>query len=72
MDAADLARALRPPHWPIPTGAEAWADALLAFGLGLLAALAAYALLRLLLARRADPRRRLRAEIAGARAAAPA
>lgn len=72
MEPADLAQALRPIRWPVPTESEAWADALLAFGLGLLAALAVYGLLRLVLARREDPRRRLRSEIAAARALAPA
>ena len=67
MDPADLAAALRPIRWPIPTEAEAYADGLLAFGLGLLVALALYGLLRVFLARRADPRRRLRQEIAAAR-----
>lgn len=71
MDPTHLATDLRPIRWPIPTEPEAWADGLLAFGLGLLAALALYGLLRLVLARRADPRRRLRHEIAAARALAP-
>ena len=72
MDPADLAVALRPVRWPITTEAEAYADGLLAFGLGLLAAVAVYGLLRLVLARRADPRRRLRHELATARGLAPA
>lgn len=71
MDPAELAAALRPIRWPIPTEAEAYADGLLAFGLGLLVALATYGLLRLFLARRADPRRRLRQELAAARGLAP-
>lgn len=72
MDPADLAAALRPIRWPIPTEAEGYADGLLAFGLGLLAALAVFGLLRLFLARRADPRRRLRQELVAARGLAPA
>ncbi|MFT3971968.1 MAG: hypothetical protein QM699_00365 [Amaricoccus sp.] len=72
MDPAALATELRPVRWPVPTEAEGWADGLLAFGLGLLAALALYGLLRLVLARRNDPRRRLRGAIAAARPLAPA
>jgi hypothetical protein len=72
MDPAELATQLRPIRLPVPTEAEAWADGLLAFGLGLLAALAVYGLLRLVLARRADPRRRLRNEIAATRRLAAA
>lgn len=47
------------------------ADGLLAFGLGLLVALGVYGLLRLGLARRADPRRRLRAELVASRGLEP-
>ena len=71
MTPGELATALRPIRWPVPTEGEAVADGLLAFGLGLFVALCAYGLLRLLLARRADPRRRLRAELAATRGLPP-
>ena len=70
--AAGIAAALRPIHWPIPTEAEALLDGLLAFGLGLLAALLFYGLARLILARREDPRAALLAELAGSRRLDPA
>lgn len=70
--AADLAQLPRPVRWPVPTEAEALADGALAFGLGLLAALAVYGLLRLFLARRAAPGAAMLAELAASRGLAPA
>jgi hypothetical protein len=64
---ADLAAALRPVRMPIPTEAEALADGLLAFGLGLAAALLIYGLLRLAFGLRRSPRAALRAELAASR-----
>ena len=63
----DLAAALRPIRAPVATEAEALADALLAFGLGLGGALIVYAVLRLFLARRQGARARLRAALAASR-----
>ena len=63
----DLAASLRPIRMPIPTEAEALADGLLAFGLGLIAALLVYGLLRLVLGRRKTPRAALRAELVASR-----
>jgi len=69
---ADLAAALRPIRMPVPTETEALADGLLAFGLGLGAALIAYGLLRVILARREETTARLRAELAASRGLDPA
>jgi len=64
---ADLAASLRPIRRPIPTEAEALADGLLAFGLGVFAALLVYGLLRLVLGRRETPQVALRAELIASR-----
>ncbi len=72
MDLApDLAAQLRPARWPVPTGAEALADGVLAFGLGLLVALAIFGLLRLFLAPRTARGAGLLAELAASRALEP-
>lgn len=67
----DLAAQLRPVRWPIPTEAEALADGILAFALGLIVVLVVYGLIRMVLDRRRDPRALLRAEIAASRRLAP-